>query len=290
MDEKDSKPADGGSASGHSDTFITPSAAYIGRNDKSTHCQDATNSPEYVKESKLKRKWGEFKAVKVGEICLIIINGLLLLATIVIAVIYTCQLRQMRRSTDAATQASKTANDTLNEMKAENLATTEQFVATQRAFIYLNKFDIAGVPNPADSTRGIGSWRIAFTWSNGGDTPTKYMKQRVFSKLFHGPMPATFKLYDSKDKAYEMYVGAKADNRGSPIDIPAPDMDAVRAHTGRLYLWGWATYYDVFPGTKMHQTRFCSEITDFLQEGANNRLLTSNCDRGNCTDDECKTE
>jgi len=42
----------------------------------------------------------------------------------------------------------------------------------------------------------------------------------------------------------------------SPQDIL--DVQAGRKH---LYLWGWAKYFDVFPGTREHITRFCWIVT-----------------------------
>lgn len=70
-------------------------------------------------------------AVKMGELALIIINGLLLIATIIIACIYYGQLTEMRKATDAATKASKTAEDTLTEMKTGSGAADTHTLAEQ---------------------------------------------------------------------------------------------------------------------------------------------------------------
>ena len=47
--------------------------------------------------------------IKTGEIALIVINGLLLVTTIVIAVIYSGQLKQMRKATEASRKAADAA-------------------------------------------------------------------------------------------------------------------------------------------------------------------------------------
>jgi hypothetical protein len=65
-----------------------------------------------------------------------------------------------------------------------------------------------------------------------------------------------------------------------------------------LYLWGWARYYDVFPNTEQHVTRFAWAVTvtgdPFNYEpgtttdtlGFGNIYLA----RGNCADDECRLQ
>ena len=71
------------------------------------------------------------KSVKNGELALLIVNGLLLIVTVIIACIYNGQLNQMRKATDAATQASQTAKDTLTEMRTGSGAQDTHNLAQQ---------------------------------------------------------------------------------------------------------------------------------------------------------------
>ena len=55
-----------------------------------------------------------------------------------------------------------------------------------------------------------------------------------------------------------------------------------------VYLWGWATYNDVFSQTKRHVTRYCYRINIDPQvvNGKQVGFLENpeNCTDGNCTD------
>jgi hypothetical protein len=76
--------------------------------------------------------------------------------------------------------------------------------------------------------------------------------------------------------------------------------DIVDAQNGRkfLYFWGWARYFDVFPGTPEHITRFCWQLVPagdpFKYEPSSNpqNLQFSYIFHveGNCADDECKQQ
>jgi hypothetical protein len=66
-------------------------------------------------------------------------------------------------------------------------------------------------------------------------------------------------------------------------------LEGIEAGKGILYIWGWATYNDVFPGTAKHVTRFAVRL---LIGG--NPLDSVRCTftfvplpRYNCSDEEC---
>ena len=63
--------------------------------------------------------------IKKGEIALIVINALLLITTIVIARIYSGQLDEMRKATDAATKNADAADATLKEIRQGGTDTHE---------------------------------------------------------------------------------------------------------------------------------------------------------------------
>jgi hypothetical protein len=136
--------------------------------------------------------------------------------------------------------------------------------------------------------------RVAFMWENGGNTPTKNMITHTSIKWFRDPLPNdfTFPDYPEDTQPFRMFVGPKGTSRTNPIVISAKDMLAIKNHHGHLYFWGWTRYHDTFPKTAEHITRFCSELTDvigdLLQPG-NVNIQTANCERGNCYDDECKS-
>ena len=60
------------------------------------------------------------------------------------------------------------------------------------------------------------------------------------------------------------------------------------------YVWGWLSYHDVFPSTKLHITEFCQELatvhTRIEDPKGNGNLLLGfvYCKHHNCADENCK--
>ena len=76
--------------------------------------------------------------------------------------------------------------------------------------------------------------------------------------------------------------------------------DILDAQHGRkiLYVWGWAKYFDVFPNTQEHTTRFCwliipggnpAEYCPTARNGEMGSLVFGYVHNitGNCADEEC---
>src|SRR5205814_122727 len=107
--------------------------------------------------------------IKTGEICLIIINVLLLITTIVIAKIYYGQLQEMKKATQAAEKAVVTARDTL--------------ISSQRPWIgisgNINVEKIEIIPNPMKVNGGESGQPtamhaiIGFSLENFGNSPAR---------------------------------------------------------------------------------------------------------------------
>lgn len=175
-------------------------------------------------------------------------------------------------------------------MIEQNGISRDALISVQRPFVFIGEFDATRL---ADSGgKPDGRMRIAFHWENGGSTPTKNMLAHVSIKRFQDVLPSDFDFpdYPENSKPFKMFVGPHATIRHPPVAISAEDMVAVQKHTGHVYWWGWARYYDTFSNVE-HITRFCSELTDVVgdlfQQG-NVNIQTANCERGNCWDDECK--
>lgn len=71
-------------------------------------------------------------------------------------------------------------------------------------------------------------------------------------------------------------------------------LDAARKKTIRLYVWGWASYNDVFKGTPGHLSEFCDELTDVTISSEDASLSSAQfnwklllCRNHNCYDNEC---
>jgi len=182
--------------------------------------------------------------------------------------------------------------ETLKTSRQANQATRDSLLYVQRAFIFVTTFDVTRLTSP-NTNRLDGSMRFAFAWENGGSTPSRDMTEHISARWFDKPLPKDFAFPDYPDgPPFKMFVGPKATSRSTPIIIAAHDIISIHNHMGHLYLWGWARYNDVFPGTKQHITRFCTEITDVIgdPEGPSVNIQTSNCKENNCYDDECSNQ
>lgn len=176
----------------------------------------------------------------------------------------------------------------------------ESFTADKRAFIYplgLNGFW------ERDIATGQYNWRFRPLWQNSGATPSKNLRNHTGCEIRNTPLPRGFD-FNQGDESTGLIPPKATLSGGLAPAIPGAAItprDILDVQAGRkfLYVWGWAKYYDVFPGTKEHMTRFCwlvSPIGDPLtyvpgaQPSAPGGLAfqTIHHTEGNCADEECR--
>jgi hypothetical protein len=74
-------------------------------------------------------------------------------------------------------------------------------------------------------------------------------------------MPDDFDFPDlTIDTNYPVLLGPKGTMFGRDIVFDGNIIDATIAGLGKLYIWGWAEYNDIFENTKRHRTEFCHEV------------------------------
>ncbi len=118
------------------------------------------------------------------------------------------------------------------------------------------------------------------------------MTNRINYAAFEGIVDSTFECPDVGDlEVGHTMIGPKAIMHGAQIDIPVDVLDKIKNGELHAYLWGWADYNDVFPGTPRHRSEFCVEIV------VHGDVRTENCQfffrqqgRHNGFDDECLYE
>jgi hypothetical protein len=205
------------------------------------------------------------------------------------------------RSDDLAKHAGEQADASrklADAAKIQAELSKNALLTGQRAFVLATGFDVIRMPNPANDNE-IASIEISMVWENTGSTPTKNLRSH-FNYLPHlGPFPQDFQYPDlGSDEPTPADVGPKGVAHTVPFSIPASDVREIVAHRKILSVWGWARYNDVFPRTKGHVTRFCTELTGFQGDPLNPspyavvRPLIQNCKSAvsNCYDDECKVQ
>jgi hypothetical protein len=194
------------------------------------------------------------------------------------------QARDMKASIAAAERSADIARDAM--------------IAGERAFV----FTIGLSPFwEIEPTTSLYNWRFRPNWKNSGDTPTSRMTMHSECVLRIDPLPQGFDFnYSTTDIGTALIPPNSETHGGIAPRNPAPAItpqDILDIQAGRkfLYYWGWAKYFDVFPGTPQHITRFSWQVFAIGNPLAYNPTIvpqnlvfpTILNTEGNCADDEC---
>ena len=136
--------------------------------------------------------------------------------------------------------------------------TREALVADKRAFVFAE-----GLFSSWENGEKTGSynWRFHPVWKNSGDTPTKNLVIHSHCEVRDALLPDEFDFSYETDKVGGGLLGPKVSAQGGQApqrpEAAITPQDLIDAQEGRkfIYLWGWAKYNDVFPGTPRHVTR-----------------------------------
>lgn len=178
---------------------------------------------------------------------------------------------ETKKAADAAKSAAETAKTAL-----EN---------GQRAFVFSSFTQGQEVNNLL---------RVSLKLENHGSTPAENMTMHAsFSGLMSHPLPNNFPFPDiwAKGEPHapaNVALGTKGSLTAIEVRIPFSSFKGKR-----FYIWGWAKYHDVFPGTHEHITRFCDEFESLIlyPNAINVRPLGMNaCGRYNCEDTQCQNQ
>jgi hypothetical protein len=138
--------------------------------------------------------------------------------------------------------------------------TQETLVADHRAFIAAK--DVFGLWERNTGT-GEYCWRFRPIWENTGNTPTSQLLHYTEVELLDSELPRGFDFTTTTHSPgvglftpRSTTLGGLAPNFPRSAITPADIID-IKAGRKHLYLWGWASYKDIFPHTKEHITRFC---------------------------------
>jgi hypothetical protein len=135
-------------------------------------------------------------------------------------------------------------------------------LAVQRAFVYLGALEW--------SSAGA-NVRISPIWANAGTTPTRKLRVATNWKASHGELSPDF------DTNYvrapeNLFLGPSARTEFGTVFIPMRDIQAAIEQRLHLYIWGRATYADMFEGSTSHFFNFCHRL-EAVGEGPDNMAL-----------------
>ena len=138
----------------------------------------------------------------------------------------------------------------LRAMRRSALQIDRNVLSIQRAFVYLGGLDwgIAGA-----------NVRISPMWANAGTTPTRRLRVATNWKASHGELPPDFDI--NYVRAPEnLFLGPSARSEFGTVFIPMRDIQAAIEQRLHLYVWGRATYDDMFEGSESHFFNFCHRL------------------------------
>lgn len=138
----------------------------------------------------------------------------------------------------------------------------EALISTERAFVFLNELTAQPMSiTPRGKTIQVGLLVIKPHWANNGNTPTKNMTIRLGWKDTEADtdLPDDF-AYDYQTEPAVMFLGPKAFEWSKPINISGPIATSVIQDRRRFFIWGRADYWDIFPDTPPHFTKWCYRV------------------------------
>jgi hypothetical protein len=155
------------------------------------------------------------------------------------------------RATTTAAEATKNAAET----------SREALIKSQRAFI--RSIGFPWLWRPDFSRPGKYFYDITPIIENAGATPTVDMTIIVDSILRDAPIPDGFD-FPYRDRPGITLIGPRQTIGTNNTIILDEDLLAVQNGEKFFYLYGTITYRDVFNGTPVHNTEYCTQITRVL--------------------------
>ena len=143
----------------------------------------------------------------------------------------------------------------------------EALIAAQRAYLFLREFRVNLVKNPLNEE--IQTCTIQPIWENTGATPTRNGRSHINWKFFERSIPSEFDFPDfdevgnrvlSYDAYKSLIVGPRSTALAPLLDIEPGILRQVRDAQGRVLVWGWVEYDEVFGDAKRHRTEFCYQL------------------------------
>ncbi len=138
----------------------------------------------------------------------------------------------------------------LRAMRRSASLAERNITAGQRAFVYLGSL---GWSAAGDNVR------ISPIWANAGSTPTRNLRIGTNWKASHGELPVDFP-YAYVRAPERLFLGPSGKAELGTVLIPMRDIQGAIEERLQIYIWGRATYEDIFEDTKPHYFEFCHRI------------------------------
>jgi hypothetical protein len=179
---------------------------------------------------------------------------------------------------------------TLSAIKRQADLMESSLVSVQRAFVFAKNIEIG--PRVVDAgTNQTTEWHFGIQWENSGMTPTKGLEIHVNFWSQPTPLPTGYPFPNLETTIIPFVLGPKGTTGTGPLRIPVQCLLRIQHGTQHAYLYGSATYRDIFKNTPKHVTKFCWTITGVSGNPAsptdNVMFQWAAHNEHNCADDEC---
>lgn len=198
--------------------------------------------------------WRQFVCgIRVTDLALLACAVFLLLA----GLFQGLWMRGALRASEKAAQASEKSSGLMDEA----------LMSAQRPYVFMKEVQVSLTKNPINDE--IQTCTLQPIWENTGTSPTKNGRGHVSWKYFDRSVPADFDFSDFDDLgnrilSYDAYrpliVGPKSTALSPVINIEPAVLRQVRDLQGKLLIWGWTEYDEIFGGAKRHRTEFCYQV------------------------------
>lgn len=160
----------------------------------------------------------------------------------------------------------------------------EQHRATERAFLYLDGCELAPVPSVGPPSH----FNISVKCRNNGSTPTRFGKSHVSWQQFPTGDPEATKFPDISAPGMTQQDSQMAIGPGGFLELEQVTIPFAEVFKpGRVFVWGWADYNDVFNGTARHRMEFCWDLVIVSHPNGTIRISLHCYKLHNGYDDEC---
>jgi hypothetical protein len=140
----------------------------------------------------------------------------------------------------------------------------------------------------------ISGYNLSTSWANSGTTPSKIVTYEAnLAIVSNSPESTDFDNLSQSEKYYVVF-GPKQILQIPQYFISLTDLESVEAGKSHVFLWGWATYHDIFLNTPTRLTEYCIEILtpkwtkpDRADPTGDVNIQSPPCKTHNCYDEEC---
>ena len=273
-------------------SFVSAASEPIHQPAQATANQAAAEKPIHSQPDEGIWDWITHDAVGFFTLWLVIIAGGQL-------ILFLWQLVLIRESLDDAKIAAEAAKELADAAKEGASATRDNvnvarlaMTASDRAYVHHNGFRWISHRNLAT---GNVFWRIRPRWINSGNTPTRRGNVAVYYELRDAELPPDFLFIQPPTVNYPAVIGPKEIIESAHNDVDGFDLVAIRNGKKFFYIWGIATYRDVFPDTPPRITKFCvfvdavmgDPLSEWDEKTNNVELKFATYHRHNCADEDC---